>query len=314
MKEIQEIANFLKEKDNFILATHLKHDLDALGSLFGIAYILNKLNKKFSIYFEEDINKKFAFLPFQEKIFKDVVRLDIENAVVVDCDRLSRVGDKLYSYIKKNSTYSALIDHHKTNQRDANINLVLNFNSTSEIIYLISKELQIDIDKNLATILILGILGDTLIFTIEATKEKMAHSLEVVKDLVLKEGDYQKIVSLIMNKNWSEFKKEVENLNRINFDGEIAWLEIKENEIEGIADKMNKIEDAKVVIVFKPLEDNKTKISLRSKGDIDVADLSEKFFNGGGHKNSAGGILNMDLESAKNFVLEKIKEYLKNVN
>jgi phosphoesterase RecJ-like protein len=60
-------------------------------------------------------------------------------------------------------------------------------------------------------------------------------------------------------------------------------------------------------------KNNGTKISLRSKGNIDVGYLAKEYFNGGGHKNAAGGFLEMDINSAKNFVLEKLRGYLNNL-
>jgi phosphoesterase RecJ-like protein len=67
------------------------------------------------------------------------------------------------------------------------------------------------------------------------------------------------------------------------------------------------------VIVVLEKKSNGIKFSLRSKGDIDVGYLAKEYFNGGGHKNAAGGFLEMDIESAKNFVLEKLRGYLNNL-
>jgi phosphoesterase RecJ-like protein len=79
-----------------------------------------------------------------------------------------------------------------------------------------------------------------------------------------------------------------------------------------MANFLNQVRDAKIVVVFKK-QNQKVKISLRSKGNIDVGYLAKEYFNGGGHKNAAGGFLEMDIDSAKNFVLEKLREYLNNL-
>jgi nanoRNase/pAp phosphatase (c-di-AMP/oligoRNAs hydrolase) len=75
----------------------------------------------------------------------------------LDCDKLSRTGENFYSVLK--NKFTILIDHHQTNLKDANFNLVMETNSTSEIIYYLAKELKIDFDQDLTTTLLLGILG-----------------------------------------------------------------------------------------------------------------------------------------------------------
>jgi phosphoesterase RecJ-like protein len=144
LEEIKELAKILKEKDNFVLATHLNYDPDALGSLISLGIILKKLNKNFFIYFEEEIHPQFQFIPLKEKLTKNInQKFDI--AIVLDCDRLSRTGENFYSALK--NKFTILIDHHQTNLKDANFNLVMETNSTSEIIYYLAKELKLILIK-----------------------------------------------------------------------------------------------------------------------------------------------------------------------
>jgi phosphoesterase RecJ-like protein len=315
LEEIKELVKILKEKDNFVLATHLNYDPDALGSLISLGIILKKLNKNFFIYFEEEIHPQFQFIPLKEKLTKNInQKFDI--AIVLDCDRLSRTGENFYSNLR--NKFTILIDHHQTNLKDANFNLVMETNSTSEIIYYLAKELNIDFDQDLATTLLLGILGDTLILTIEMEKEKLLKNFEIVKDLIEKDGNYYLIVETFRNKEWREFKKILELGNKAHLENNILILQIDEDldDIKGMASKManflSQVKEAKVIVVLEK-KSNGIKISLRSKGDIDVGYLAKEYFNGGGHKNAAGGFLEMDIDSAKNFVLEKLRGYLNNL-
>jgi phosphoesterase RecJ-like protein len=315
LEEIKELVKILKEKDNFVLATHLNYDPDALGSLISLGIILKKLNKNFFIYFEEEIHPQFQFIPLKEKLTKNInQKFDI--AIVLDCDRLSRTGENFCSNLR--NKFTILIDHHQTNLKDANFNLVMETNSTSEIIYYLAKELNIDFDQDLATTLLLGILGDTLILTIEMEKEKLLKNFEIVKDLIEKDGNYYLIVETFRNKEWREFKKILELGNKAHLENNILILQIDEDldDIKGMASKManflSQVKEAKVIVVLEK-KSNGIKISLRSKGDIDVGYLAKEYFNGGGHKNAAGGFLEMDIDSAKNFVLEKLRGYLNNL-
>jgi phosphoesterase RecJ-like protein len=314
-EEIKELVKILKEKDNFVLATHLNYDPDALGSLISLGLILKKLNKNFIIYFEEEIYPQFQFIPLKEKFAKNInQKFDI--AIVLDCDRLSRTGENFCSALK--NKFTILIDHHQTNLKDANFNLVMETNSTSEIIYYLAKELNIYFDQDLSTTLLLGILGDTLILTVEMEKERLLKNFEIVKDLIEKDGNYYLIVETFRNKEWKEFKKILELGNKAHLENNILILQIDEDldDIKGMTSKManflSQVKEANVIVVLEK-KSNGIKISLRSKGNIDVGYLAKEYFNGGGHKNAAGGFLEMDIDSSKNFVLEKLRGYLNNL-
>jgi phosphoesterase RecJ-like protein len=311
LEEIKELAKILKEKDNFVLASHLNYDPDALGSLISLGIILKKLNKNFFIYFEEEIRPQFQFIPLKEKLTKNLNQ-KFDVAIVLDCDRLSRTGENFYSALR--NKFTILIDHHQTNLKDANFNLVMEANSTSEIIYYLAKELNIGFDQDLATTLLLGILGDTLILTVEMKKEKLLKNFEIVKDLIEKGGNYNLVVEVLKNKNWNEFKDILEWSSKAKLEDGFLFLLVdeKEDNLEGMANFLNQVREAKIVAVLEK-RNKGVKISLRSKNDIDVGYLAKEYFNGGGHKNAAGGFLEMDINSAKNFVLEKLKEYLKNL-
>jgi phosphoesterase RecJ-like protein len=305
-EEIKELTKILKEKDNFVLATHVNPDPDALGSTFGLGIILNKLNKNFAIYLEKEIPSEFQFLHLKDKITNNIDE-KFNVAIILDCDRLSRTGENFCSTLK--NKFTILIDHHQTNLKDANFNLVMETNSTAEIIYYLAKELNIDFNQDLATALLLGILGDTLILTAEMEKENLLKNFEIVKDLIKKGGDYRLIVEVLTNKNWNEFKNLLEEASKSYLDGKILVSIIENCDPGEMSSFLSRIKEAEIVLILKQ-KNNGTKISLRSKGNIDVAYLAKEYFNGGGHKNAAGGFLEMDIDSAKNFVLEKLKEYL----
>jgi phosphoesterase RecJ-like protein len=314
LEEIKELVKILKEKDNFVLATHLNYDPDALGGLISLALILKKLNKNFIIYFEEELDEKFQFIPLKEKLTKNINYQQFNIGIILDCDRLSRTGENFYSNLR--NKFTILIDHHQTNLKDANFNLVMETNSTAEIIYYLAKELNIDFDQDLATTLLLGILGDTLILTVEMEKENLLKNFEIVKDLIEKGGDYYLIIKTFIEEDWNEFKEILKIGSTAEMEDGILFLSIDDEKNDlGITSRManflNQVRDAKIVVVFKK-QNQKVKISLRSKGNIDVGYLAKEYFNGGGHKNAAGGFLEMDIDSAKNFVLEKLKEYLNN--
>jgi len=177
--------------------------------------------------------------------------------------------------------------------------------------------LNVDFDQDLATMLLLGILGDTLILTVEMEKEKLLKNFEIVKDLIEKGGNYNLIIETFIEKDWNEFKEILKIGSTAEMEDSILFLSIdnKKNDsgvTSRIANFLSQVRDAKIIAVLEK-RNKGVKISLRSKNDIDVGYLAKEYFNGGGHKNAAGGFLEMDINSAKNFVLEKLKEYLNNL-
>ncbi len=308
-QDFLKVIEYIKDSNNFILATHLNYDPDALFSLVSMGKILEKLNKNFAIYLEEEVLEKYKFAFSGVKIIREL-NIDFNNVIILDCDRLARTGDKFYNYAKDKITI--IIDHHATNQREANLNLVLNSSSTAEIVYLIAKELKINIDHYLSTLLLFGILGDTLILTVEMNSHQLAVVFDIVTDLIKKGGDYSFIVDTLLKKNWEDFKREITIMSQAVFDEGILWVLVTDtgNRIESLTNTLNQAtKDVKVVILFQEREDG-IKLSLRSKGEIDVGYLAKEYFNGGGHKNAAGGFLKMRTELAIDFCLKIIKDYL----
>jgi len=309
-EKIEELAKVLKEKDNYLLISHLNYDADSLSSLSSLGYILQSLNKNFQIYFGEKIDEKYNFLPLIEKFTKDI-KENFDNVIILDFPTFNHPRLSLPPSAK--DKFKINIDHHQTNKFEADLNFVFpDCVATAEIIYYLAKKLNI-LDSKLATSLLLGIMGDTVLMTIEMKKEKLVEILGITQDLVENGADYNLIVKALTQIKYEDFKNNLNILTKLERDNEIVWLVINKSEnknVGGLVNNLIKIKEAKVAVVFRE-ENDSVKIELRSKGDINVALLAEKYFNGGGHKNASGGYLKMNLDEAVKFALVKIKEFLK---
>jgi phosphoesterase RecJ-like protein len=311
-EKIKNLANFLKKENDFLLLTHEKFDFDAISSLLSMSIILDYLKKDYSLYMDEEIKNKFLSLPNINKISTKIEK-NFKNVIFLDCERKTLVSEKILK--ETEGKYSLFIDHHLSNTLSGDENYVFpEALSTTQILYYLKEELKIK-DKNLAELILLGILGDTKFLTIEKDNFAYKEIFKIILNLLEEGANYFSLIERFYFKDWENFKYNVSILSKAEKLDDICYLiirkdEIKNNYYENFSNQLSEIKDIKVAFVLKELEENKIKISLRSKGDIDVSCLAKKYFNGGGHKNAAGGILEMDLKSALNFTLEKIKEYL----
>jgi len=312
-KKIKNLVNSLREKNNFLLLTHKNFDFDAISSLLSLAIILDYLKKDYFIYLDEEIKDEFLSLPKANEISNKIEK-NIENIIFLDCERKKRVSEKVLEKIE--NKYSLFIDHHQTNILEGNENYVfIEAISTTHIIYYLKEEIGLK-DKNLSDLIMLGILGDTNFLKIEKESVVYKEVFKIILNLLEEGSDYYSLIERFYFKNWKFFRHYIELLSQIEKLDEIGYIILKEennDEMQSgfLVNKLLEIKEIKIAFVLKKIENNRTKISLRSKGDIDVSLLVKLYFNGGGHKNAASGYLEMDLNSSLNFVLEKIKEYLK---
>ncbi len=312
-QKIKKLADFLKKEDNFLLITHRNFDFDAISSLLSMSIILDYLEKNYLLYMDEEIKDDFLKLPNINKISRKIEGF-LKNVIFLDCERKTLVSEKILKEIE--GKYSIFIDHHLSNMLSGDENYVFpEALSTTQILYYLKEELKIK-DKNLAELILLGILGDTKFLMIEKDTLAYKEIFKIILNLLEEDANYFSLIEKFYFKDWENFKYNVSLLSRAEKLEDICYLIIKKEEIknsyhENLSNQLSEIKEIKIAFVLKEIEENKIKISLRSKGNIDVSYLAKKYFNGGGHKNAAGGILEMDLNSSFNFVLEKIKEYLK---
>jgi phosphoesterase RecJ-like protein len=311
-EKIRNLANFLKKENNFLLLTHKNFDFDAISSLLSMSIILDYLKKDYFLYMDEEIKNEFLSLPNINKISSKIEK-DFKNVIFLDCERKTLVSEEILK--ETEGKYSIFIDHHLSNTLSGDENYVFpEALSTTQILYYLKEELKIK-DKNLAELILLGILGDTKFLTIEKDKLAYKEIFKIILNLLEEGANYFSLIERFYFKDWENFKYNVSILSKAEKLDDICYLiirkdEIKDNYYANFSNQLSEIKDIKIAFVLREFEENKIKISLRSKGDIDVSYLAKKYFNGGGHKNAAGGMLEMDLESALNFTLEKIKEYL----
>ncbi|MFV0289131.1 MAG: DHH family phosphoesterase [Mycoplasmatales bacterium] len=290
--EINIIHSKLKEYDNIYILRHQRPDFDALGSQIGLYEILKKLypNKQIHAIGNDNITD-FSFIAVNEKL-----NTLIKNSLIfiLDTANIERIEASKYENIKDNN-FIIKIDHHPNLEPYGNINIVdAKISSTSEIIYnIFIKNLKYTLTPAGAKGLYAGIYGDTGGFSYSNTSpQTFAIASELVKYdfefenlmLNLKELDDETVRAL----GWFYQNIEINNgLGILKFTKEdLKKLPFSKSHLSLLVNFLGIFKSLKVWLLMVE-HDNFIRVNLRSKKDINVSKIANKF-EGGGHKNASG--------------------------
>ena len=299
-----EILRIIREKEHFILLTHVHPDGDAIGSLLGLADILDGMGKRVFTYLNEPVSHMYDFLPrcsrisnnFHDlKLFLGEAGADVA-AIALDCGEADRLGDMKNEFLKIHPFL--VVDHHLSHRNYGDYRWVESSrSSTGEMVYEISEALDHRISYNCAYALYVAIVTDTGSFKYECTR---ARTLEVAGKL-LGHGVRPEKVSSYLYDNFTpqRFKlmEMVLGTLELHREGVIAIIHVTRQmfeksgalaqDVEGFIDYPRSLQTVKVAIFLKETKDGVISVSLRAKGECDVAAIA-KHFGGGGHRNAAG--------------------------
>lgn len=308
---MNEIVTRLLDSDRILLLCHVAPDGDCVGSLLALGRALKKLGKDVVMACEDKIPSSLKFLvEAGELILTTEISGSFDVAVAVDSGdghRLGSLGLELFE--KQKITIN--IDHHGSNPSYGDINYIDSTKAaTGEIIMDLIEYLDVKIDSALATPLYTAIFTDTGGFrfsnTTSDTLKRAAALVEFGAEPALISSE------IYENKPLAYFKMLSDVFERFIVDGKILYTWVKVAEVEelgldyGATEELSTftkmVEGIEVAIVFKEQKEDLVKVSFRSKGSFDVANLADKF-GGGGHRQAAGCTINDSLEAAINLVL-----------
>lgn len=331
--EIQQLKQLLSFPKEITIITHRNPDGDAIGSSMGLAAYLSKLHHNVKVIFPSEYPTSYGFIHGVQRaiIFDldhDAARKAIENCEVLFCldfNGLDRV-DKLGEMIQFSKAKKVLVDHHLDPEPFTDIEFSeIAASSTCELIFRLIADLgdQSKIDPIIGECIFTGLITDTGSFrygTRPYTYEVAAALKKIgVDDYQLSDKIYnsQKVKHLRLLGHCLANRMEIME----DYGVGIMWLtrkdyadfDIQRGDTEGIVNYMLMIENIKVA-AFILEQPSIIKISLRSKGEISVQEIAQKYFNGGGHKNAAGGGVYASLKDIKHKIRKVMPEYLPKLN
>lgn len=314
---LDEILEEIKKADRIVILTHETPDGDAIGSSLGLKIALEKLGKNIDLIMTS-FARTFEFLPKVEEIKSDSEIKEYDLAISLDCASLKRLDNKEY-FEKAKKTI--VIDHHGSNNMYGDINYVNPVApACSEILLAILSYYEIDIDEEIGTCLMTGIITDTGGFQYQSTN---ADTFEYAAEMLRKGVDIADICKrTLQTKTKANFELQKRVMDRMELleNGKVAFSYInkkdmeevsaEEGDHEGLVNIGRNIEGVEVSIFIRQNdEENAYKASLRSGSYVNVSDVC-LMFGGGGHPRAAGALIQGDVKLVKEKLLKEIKKYL----
>jgi len=305
-KILQKLLQF----DSILLLLHENPDGDTLGAASGLYQGLIKKQKKVAMVCKDLVPRPFLFLPEVGEIKHDLLFGDFQLIVTVDCGDLKRTGfhERLKKFVRSKKVLIN-IDHHPKNDlhKIATFNLVdYDASSTSEIIYHLLFDLDIAIDKSIATALLTGLYTDTGGFKHSNTTPQ---TLEIAAEL-LKNGARINLITknVSLNKSIPAMRLWGLTLSRLHHNNELKIVssvitrkdliacKANEDDIAGVVNLINTVPEANAAILFYETEEGMIRASVRTENEkVDVSQLAN-IFGGGGHRKASGFTLDGKLK------------------
>lgn len=295
MKGLKLAVEKIREAKDIAVVCHINPDGDAIGSLLSLGMGLEKLGKKVYMICADEVPRKYKSLPGASRIRKTHPN-NIDLSIAVDCSTSAMLGSA-YNSMKKAKIIME-IDHHIAREPFADVSFVdPEAAAVGEQIYLMLKKLKVAISWEIAQNILTSIIVETSSFRLPNAR---AFTFKVCGELVKTGADFYKLVDMIF---WSR-SREVTVLSgvclsRCKFisNGRLVWSEIKkkdfekvqgkDGDVDPVADEMRAIKNVSIVVLFREKNKQLIRVSLRSKGKIDVSSLA-KHYGGGGHHDVAG--------------------------
>lgn len=314
------IVEALKAARSAAIISHVSPEGDTLGSALAAYLVLKDLGKDVAIYNADPIPPRFLFLPGAKEIIRaSHIPRPFDLYLVVDASDPQRTGGLLEDLPPNALVIN--IDHHGSNERFGALNWIEETaSSTGEMMFKLFKAMGAPISPGVATNLYTAIHTDTGSFrflnTTPSALRVAAELLELgagAKEVI--EGLYEQW-DLATLRLLGKFLLEIELCE----DGAIAYLVIRSSDLEaagigmeetdGFVNYPRSLKGVKVALTFKELSPGLVKVSLRSKGEVDVSQIASAF-QGGGHPNAAGCLLAGELEEAQEKVLAEVRKALR---
>lgn len=320
MKSLNKLQKLIKENEKFLIVSHINPEGDAIGSCIALALGLKKMRKSVYILSKDPVPDILKFLPHSDLINTKKPSINFDVLILVDCNTIERTG--LSSLGGKNIKIkaTAIIDHHSTISPDKRhiIWVDSKASATGELIYKFLKALRIPIDKKIATNLYTAILTDTGGFQYSNTS---VESVRIASDLIEAGAEPWKIAKEVYESiSLNCLRLLSQMLLTLEKRGKIAWVTVtrlmfkKTNtcaqDTENFVDYPRKVKGVEVAVLFREKAKSRYKVSLRSKGKVNVADIA-KTFGGGGHVSAAGCVVNGSLTEVKKKVLKAVRNAIK---
>ena len=308
---VKEVLKQIGERQRFLLTSHARPDGDAVGSALACGQILRQMGKEAEVVLADGVPRIYQPLPFADAVVQtSKVNGNYEAAIILECDSVQRT--RLEGLENR---FLISIDHHLSGRPFANVNWIdPNAVATAELVYRLAKEAGVTITPDIATCLYTAVLTDTGSFMFKGTNE---HTFSLARELVMAGADPARCArNIYFAHSTAKMRLLGAALSNLHREGPLAWIwitreqmdrcEAKEEDCEGLVNYALSIQDVEVAAFFRELPDGRYRVSLRSKGELNVAAIAAQF-GGGGHECASGLSLDGPLTVAVARVIAQLR-------
>jgi bifunctional oligoribonuclease and PAP phosphatase NrnA len=312
--EIQQIVEAIRTRTRFVLSSHARPDGDSIGSQLAMAYALRALDKTATIVNADPAPAPLiAFPGVPDILIARQVEGDFDAAIIMECGDLARTGvSGLERFFVIN------IDHHPGNTGYGNINWFdAQAAACGEMVFDLIRALGVRLSTAMATHIYLAILTDTGSFHYSSISPR---TFEICRDCLDAGVDPVLVARNVYDSNNMGRLKlfgAVLSAMQIDATGRIAIVYLDHEmarsaggtyeDTEGLINLPLTVKEIQAVVFFKQDEGEQYRVSMRSKGEIDIGAVA-KSFGGGGHKNAAGCTVSGAIDALQKTFVEKIEE------
>ena len=332
MFDLASLKELLAQPRKIVITTHHKPDGDAMGSSLGLYNYLIQLGHHAKVVTPTDYPDFLAWMPGNEEVIIYTENIEASAELVaeaelifcLDFNNLSRINE-LGELVRASSAKKVMIDHHlEPEDFDDFRHWSINACASAQLVYDFIANLMDDIafiNKDVATCLYTGIMTDSASFKLPNTTSDVHRIAADLIDLGAVNWQIHELVYNNLSENRLRFLGHcISNKLEVLYDYHTAIISVNSEELkqydvetgdtEGIVNYGLSIEGVKLAafIVERP---DKVKLSLRSKGEFPANEICKKYFNGGGHRNAAGGTSTDSLENVIKQIKLILPEYKK---
>lgn len=309
---LSQVVELIENRERFGITTHIKPDGDGVGSSLGLRWLLQSLGKSAEVFVRGEVPSSYAALPGADEIRNiEAVDREFDAIFVIECSDIDRPG-----IVGLRDEFTVNIDHHSTSEHFGTINWIdPTASAVGEMIYNLCKAIGGRVTKEIAECVYMALVTDTGSFHFPNTTDR---TLKVASELIKAGAKPARISETVYNNYpWSrvELMRHVVNTIKRHGDGRVASMRqtIEMKEAAGAADGDNHgfvnipLAAREVLASFYMRETgpNQYRVSLRSKGETNVARVAEKF-GGGGHRNAAGCSIEGDWDACEEMIAREL--------
>lgn len=317
-KEALRLHDKLNQVATVCILSHVHPDGDSLGSLLGLAALIEKNYQcRVDRVLSDSVPARYSFMDTSKaKHYKDYPRKFYDLCILVDSSDPTRLG-KAKAYMNR-SEFIVNIDHHRSNQGFGQINMVeADCSSTGELIYQIAEELSWTLTDEIASNLYVAIATDTGSFQYSNTSKdthtavaellKFDFPIDFVRERLFQSEPLNKSLLFIALIQTIQFARNGAiggcSVSLKNLEA----FEASYEDLDGVVEFIRNIDTIKISYLIKEVGPNEYRASLRSKPPVRVDEIAHQF-EGGGHKYAAGLSFDGDLDEFKSRLLAACEE------